>query len=389
MTDIESLFEDDDATEGSGDYKIDPTDFADIFIVPSDWTVSTLRRELVDIVDLEPHFQRRSVWTARAKSKFIESLILGIPIPQILLAERLEVRNEFLVLDGKQRLSAIKEFFEEPSDQRDPFKLQGLEDLKEINGHSWPSLKENFPKIVRSIDAAVIRTAVIRGWRRDDVLYEIFHRLNSGSVRLSPMELRMSLIRGPFVREVIRQTADSQSLQEMLGLQKPDKRMKDVEVAIRHFAFQDFSIEYRGNLKEFLDDYCRKMNREFENGQVITEIAHLERAIKIGMTAFPIGSFSRKYLPDAGKFEGSFNRAIFDVLGGSLSDHRLQKVVEEDPQKFLDLYKSIFSNSSFVRAVESTTKSIVATKYRFSTWYERIQKEYGILLRLPLIKDNA
>ena len=199
MSELEGLFEDDEATEGGDDYVITSADFEDIFVIPSDWTVSTLRQELVDIVDLEPHFQRRSVWTTRAKSKFIESLVLGIPIPQILLAERQEERNQFLVLDGKQRLSSIKEFFDGVTEDGTTFKLQGLDDLKELNGESWQSIREGRPQIARAIDAAAIRTAVIRGWRRDDVLYEIFHRLNSGSVRLSPMELRMSLIRGPFV----------------------------------------------------------------------------------------------------------------------------------------------------------------------------------------------
>ena len=388
MSDYQNLFEDDEGTEGSGDYKIDPSDFADIFVVPSDWTVSTLRSELVDIVDLEPHFQRRSVWTARAKSKFIESLILGIPIPQILLAERKDEKNKFLVLDGKQRLSAIKEFFD-TSGQHGVFKLQGLDDLTELNGESWLSLKESRPKFTRAIDAAVIRTAVIRGWKRDDVLYEIFHRLNSGSVRLSPMELRMSLIRGPFVREAIKQTAECQNLQRMLGLKNPDKRMKDVEVAIRHFAFQDFSIEYRGNLKEFLDGYCRKMNIKFEVDQEIKEIAPLENLISVGLTVFPEGTFSKKYVVEKDRFEGSFNRAVFDVLGGSLASKEVQQVAKNDPDKFLQVYKSVFGNSSFVRSVESTTKSITATKYRYVTWYGLIRKEFGCDLRLPIIKDNA
>ena len=388
MSDFETLFDEDEGTEGSSDYKIDPSDFAEIFVVPSDWTVSTLRSELVDIVDLEPHFQRRSVWTARAKSKFIESLILGIPIPQILLAEKRDERNKFLVLDGKQRLSAIKEFFD-TSGEHGVFKLQGLDDLTELNGQSWLSLKESHPKLVRAIDAAVIRTAVIRGWQRDDVLYEIFHRLNSGSVRLSPMELRMSLIRGPFVREAIRQTAECQNLQKMLGLKNPDKRMKDVEVAIRHFAFQDFSIEYRGNLKDFLDAYCRKMNIEFGIGQEIKEIEKLEKLISAGLSIFPEGTFSKKYVPEKDRFEGSFNRAVFDVLGGSLASEEVRRAATDDCDKFLEVYKSAFDNTSFVRAVESTTKSITATKYRYVTWYGLIKKEFGCDLRLPLIKESA
>ncbi|MBL6427359.1 MAG: DUF262 domain-containing protein [Maritimibacter sp.] len=388
MSELDGLFEEDESAEGGDDYQIAPSDFEDIFVIPSDWTVSTLRQELVDIVDLEPHFQRRSVWTARAKSKFIESLVLGIPIPQILLAERQEERNQFLVLDGKQRLSSIKEFFDGVNEDGAPFKLQGLDDLKELNGQSWQSIKEDKPQIARAIDAAAIRTAVIRGWRRDDVLYEIFHRLNSGSVRLSPMELRMSLIRGPFVREVIRQTTECANLQKMLGLKKPDKRMKDVEVAIRHFAFQSFEIEYRGNLKEFLDEYCRHKNRSFEVGQVIEPVQALEKLIAESLPLFEDKTFSRKFVPETGHFEGSFNRAIFDVLGGSLANQEFRNAALEDVDKFRSMYQSAFENSSFVRSVESTTKSITATKYRFTYWYEKIKKEYGLQLRVPLIKKN-
>lgn len=388
MSDIEDLFDEDDSSENSDDFKITASDFSDIYIIPSDWTVSTLRRELVDIVDLAPYFQRRSVWTAKAKSKFIESLILGIPIPQILLAERLEERNQFLVLDGKQRLSAIKEFFEGRYDDGTIFKLQGLDDLTELNGETWETIKHRHLRVARAIEAAAIRTGVIRGWRRDDVLYEIFHRLNSGSVKLSPMELRMSLIRGPFVREVIRQTASCPNLQTMLGLRRPDKRMKDVEVAIRHFAFQDHSICYQGNLKQFLDDYCRKMNGHYLIDQRIGEIDDLEEAIRVGMSVFPSGTFSKKFYSKTERFEGAFNRAIFDVLGGSLADIRVQEEALRDPARFQDLFKSAFNSTSFVRAVESTTKSIAATKYRFAVWYGLIKDQYGIELRLPLIKSN-
>lgn len=389
MNPQETLFDDEDDTEGGSDYKVTPSDFSDIFVIPSDWTVSTLRRELVEIIDLEPHFQRRSVWTVRAKSKFIESLILGIPIPQILLAERLHTRNEFLVLDGKQRLSAIAEFFSEPTGSTAPFRLQGLDDLTYLNGKSWEDLKNGYTTEARAIEAASIRTAVIRGWQRDDVLYEIFHRLNSGSVKLSPMELRMSLIRGPFVREVINQTAGCTNLQAMLGLQQPDKRMKDVEVAIRHLAFQDFSIEYAGNLKDFLDDFCRKMNGKYTVGQKIDGVAELESMVSVGLKIFEKGSFSRKYIPESDQFEGAFNRAIFDVLGGSLANAPLRAAAFADHARFLDLYKRMFSNNSFVRSIESTTKSISATKYRFSVWYSAIEKEYGISIPLPLMKDNA
>ena len=72
-----------------------------------------------------------------------------------------------------------------------------------------------------------------------------------------------------------------------------------------------------------------------------------------------------------------------------IASEEVQKAAQGDPGKFFYVYKSVFENSSFVRAIESTTKSITATKYRYVTWYSLIKNEFGISLRLPVIKDNA
>lgn len=383
--DLEQFMEEDPSSENSEDYRLSPKDFLDTFIIPSDWTVSTLRRELTDIVDLSPHFQRRSVWSKKAKSRFIESLVLGIPIPQILLAEDQNTKNKFLVLDGKQRLSAIKEFFEERFDDGTKFSLQGLNDVEEINGLTWSELKQSFPEYARALEASSIRTAVIRGWKRDDVLYEIFYRLNSGSVALSPMELRMSLIRGPFVREVILQTSEITSIQTMLGLKTSDKRMKDVEVAIRHMAFQDRRIPYRGNLKVFLDDYCKLRNENFQEGESILELSVLDEAIKSGLKSFPDKTFSRKYIGGLRRYERPFNRAIFDVLGGSLSSPEVREASEKSPGELEYMFQQACENRDFIRFIEATTKTVEATEGRFRIWYKLIHRHFGISLDMPNI----
>ena len=137
-----------------------------------------------------------------------------------------------------------------------------------------------------------------------------------------------------------------------------------------------------------MDDYCRFKNRSFEVGQVIEPVQHLEKLIEESLALFEEKTFSRKFVPETEKFEGSFNRAIFDVLGGSLENQEFRKAALEDIDKFRSMYRTAFENSSFVRSVESTTKSISATKYRFTYWYERIEKEYGLALRVPLIKKN-
>lgn len=376
----------DEATEGSDDYRVTPEDFADLFVIPSDWTVSTLRGELDEIVDLDPAFQRRSVWSVPAKSKFIESLILGIPIPQILMAESREQRNYYLVLDGKQRLLTIMEFFQNKLSDGTPFRLTGLADLPHLNGKDWDIIATQHPKDARAIDAAQIRTAIIRGWRNDNILYEIFHRLNSGSVRLSPMELRMALIRGPFIASVIRKTSDEASIQTLLGLKGPDKRMKDVEIAIRHMAFCDNRVSYNGNLKDFLDHYCRLRNADYvKNGENLSDLDDLNTAVETGLNEFGHKHFSRRYLPEEGRFDRPFNRAAFDVLAGSLVNSEIQKAVRANPGSLVDLWKKACSNDNFRRSIETTTKSIDATRGRFTTWYGLVKDQYGIDLKVPAI----
>ncbi|MBN7786924.1 DUF262 domain-containing protein [Ponticoccus gilvus] len=369
----QDFFDDDPSAEGGDDFRVSPKDFEETYIIPVDWTVSTLRRELDRVIDLSPAFQRRSVWSKKSKSRFIESLILGIPIPQILLAEESEERNSYLVLDGKQRLSTIREFFEGKFEDGSPFKLQGLDDMEELNGKTWRDLEHHHPREARAIEACSIRTAIIRGWRNEDVLYEIFYRLNSGSVSLSPMELRMSLIRGPFVRDVIRQSSECENLQKALNLRSADKRMKDVEIAVRFMAFHDRSVPYKGNLKVFLDEYCKLRNKDFEENQKIEELDTLELAIRCGLKEFSTKNFSRKFLPKERRYERPFNRAIFDCLGGSLASPDVREYVESTPGEMKTAFESTCENPEFVRHIEATTKTIEATKGRFEIWYDQVE----------------
>lgn len=388
MVNLDDLLDYEEGTEGSDDYRVTPEDFANLFVIPSDWTVSTLRGEMDEIVDLDPAFQRRSVWSVAAKSKFIESLILGIPIPQILLAESREKRNYYLVLDGKQRLLTIKEFFQNKLSDGARFRLSGLTDLPHLNRKTWEDIAADYPRDARAIEAAQIRTAIIRGWSNDNILYEIFHRLNSGSVRLSPMELRMALIRGPFIASVIQKTSEEPAIQEMLGLKLPDKRMNDVEIAIRHMAFADRRVSYSGNLKDFLDNFCKLKNADFaEHENDLTALDRLNTAVSVGLEAFTTNHFSRRYLPEQDKFDRPFNRAAFDVLAGSLVNSDVQHRVRKMPNDIVNLWKRACENSEFRRSIETTTKSIEATRFRFTFWYGLIKDEYAIDLNIPAIAD--
>jgi len=389
MNPEEDNFEYEESAEGSDDYAVTPDDFKELFVIPSDWIVATLKSSLGSIIDLEPDFQRRGVWSQKAKSKFIESLALGIPIPQILLAESKDRRGEYLVLDGKQRLLAMQEFFGVDNTEMKTFSIEGLTDLKELNGLTWLDVQKQIPQVARAIDTATIRTVVIRGWSNDNVLYEIFHRLNSGSVGLSPMELRMALVRGPFVRSLIKEASYPSAIHRLLNLTTPDKRMKDVEIVLRYLAFSDGRVQYRGNLKDFLDDYCRLKNKEFRFEDLRANLEKLDTVVSVGLDVFPSNTFGHKYIPTQDRFEGVLNRAVLDVLVASLTVEPLSKQVLQSPSEFVDLFKSACSDPKFMKSVESTTKSVEATNTRFRIWYELIKRAYGIEIKMPNIVNAS
>jgi len=382
MQDLFDDFEDLEPTEETSDFALNSESFSDLVIAPADWTINTLYSLIGKQIDLDPDFQRRNVWARHAKSRFIESLFLGIPIPQILLSSKPNQKNSFLVLDGKQRLLTIKEFLE------DDLKLQGLRVLKEIEGCKWSDLI-NDPQWADRFLNETQRTAVIRNWRSEKVLYEIFFRLNSGSVKLSPMELRMSLHPGKFLSYVIDWTETISPLHELLSKKVADPRMNDVELAVRFLGFHRREVTYRGDLKSFLDETSITLNDLFERNAVAEasvkkQLGEMLEAISAGMQIFKPKQFCRKVV--RGVFENRFNRAVFDVQVGALTDSTLRQAAKSSPDRFLSAYLEASKDDRFVNSVETSTKTTEATRIRFSVFYDAIFSEFGIRLQVPDIQ---
>ena len=123
---------DSDNVETEGDFGATVSEFRSLSLSASDWTVETLFRQIEKgNIEISPGFQRRAVWEEKKKSAFIESLILGIPVPQIVIAQRKGARGKYLVLDGKQRLLSIIGFYNNEYGVRDS------ELIKEIKGETY------------------------------------------------------------------------------------------------------------------------------------------------------------------------------------------------------------------------------------------------------------
>jgi hypothetical protein len=206
----------------------------------TDWTTETVVSQLSrGNIQLNPRFQRRDAWKRDRKSRFIESLIVGLPIPQIVLAESKKDRGKFIVLDGKQRLLAILQYWGLGEGVNNSYALTGLTLRGDLKRKTFKQLSSD-PELEADFNALTnqsVRTVVIRNWKDTNFLHTVFLRLNTGSVTLSPQELRQALLPGPFTDFVDEAAANSEGLKRLLGLAEPDPRMRDIEVLTRFLAF--------------------------------------------------------------------------------------------------------------------------------------------------------
>jgi hypothetical protein len=317
-----SFFDEDEDQEiesTDGKRRSELEEIAGIVVSGADWTTETILNQLVrENIKLNPRFQRRDAWDVTRKSRFIESLILGFPIPQIVLATDEKERGKFIVLDGKQRLLTILQFYGRSETPNNAFSLKNLEFRPELNNQTYEGLQSNLfsSSELDNLDNQTIRTTLIRNWHSESFLYKIFLRLNVESTPLSPQELRQALHPGPFIDFLDDRSINSQALRKILKSKNPDFRMRDVELLLRYVAFHYFISEYRGNLKASLDMTCKVLNKNWEkqSDDIQNTINQFEEAVQTTINIFGEKNLSRMWLTKNKTYRPQFNRAILDVM---------------------------------------------------------------------------
>jgi hypothetical protein len=357
----------------------------------TDWTVETvlsqLRRKNIDM----PPFQRRDAWTKRRKSRYIESLILRLPIPQIILAERKDKRGSFLVLDGKQRLLSLMQFIGlDEGSENNKFRLQGLEVLTGLNRKTFEELQKD-PSMASELNQfnnETIRSVVVRNWPSASFLQLLFVRLNSETLPLSPQELRQALFPGEFVKYIDQASLESKALKTLLGIEEPDKRMRDVEILVRYLAFAFFLPHHEGNLREFLDYTCKKLNEDWEEREpgIKNQLGRFESAVKVGIEIFGSDAIGRRWTIEEG-FSARLNKAILDIQLFYFMDDKIGKQSVTRKESVIKAFKSLcLESEDFRNSIEATTKSIGATHTRLSLWGFKLKEALSLDFNIPTLK---
>ncbi|MCT1394389.1 MULTISPECIES: DUF262 domain-containing protein [Microbacterium] len=291
-------------------------------------------------------FQRRRVWSRNQMDRFIESLLLGFPVPGIFLVE--QPGKKYLVLDGQQRLTTLAGFY------ADKFRLSNVEN--EFEGLTYSGLSDEQR---RSLDDTFIQAVIIRAPGSVDEyesVYQIFERLNSGGTNLQPHEIRVALYGGQLV-DAIRELNDDADWRSLYG--NKNARLKDQELILRVLALSVSSDEYAAPLKSFLNEFLAKhrkgqgldigsLTQRFRSSALILNNA-------LGRRAFRLGT--------------QVNAAILDSVFVGVMERLMSPGWEGiDTAIWLDAYEALIADEDYLQAVTKATanEESVSTRLRLA-----------------------
>lgn len=364
-----------------------------LVVFSRDWTVETIVRQIDrGNIELNPKFQRRNAWNDEKRSKLIESLLIGVPVPEIVLAEDREKKGSFIVIDGKQRLLSVAGYTNSDKFQFwDSPKLRSLKTLKDLNGKGFDELTEDGKEsdIQRELLNADIRCTIISNYADVGVLYDIFYRLNAASVPLSSQELRQVLNRGPFADFIIESTNTIIPLHRVLRLDGPDARLRDAEILLRFIAFTLYGKEYDGNLMPFLDAAMAKINKNWDtiSRDIETIFNDFNTATNIMLDIFPQNKVGRKF--NLTGWESRFNRALYEVQVYYFARCKDTDIASKKDNIVSAFEELCSKNSDFRSSIETSTKNIDRYFTRFSLFQSMINATLGISINdIPVVVER-
>ncbi len=324
-----------------------------------DFSVSTIFEYLESSAIRVPEYQRKYIWTGSKPSRLIESLVIQCPIPVIYLNRAHDETLE--VIDGNQRFTSIRRFL------RDEYSLKGLTAFPELLSLTYSQLE---PRIQRHILNRTLRCIIIEKETHPQIKFDVFERLNSGSMPLSAQELRNGIYHGPFMKR-LQKIASGKTFAKQTGLAN-DQRMKREELVLRFLALSDGWRGYKKPLGSFLNKYS-----ETNRSASVERLAKLERAFHnaVGVAAeiFGDSAFRLEATTKNGKVVKKFNAAYFDAISVgihewiSVKDREISLALRKSiTRKIGDLIvsdeflKQVLRATSDETAVKSRIKAVVA-----------------------------
>ena len=267
---------------------------------------------------IQPEYQRLFRWSNEQRSRLIESILLRLPIPPIFLIENQDGVLE--LIDGLQRTSSVLQFLDHQSINQEELILAGCDILKDINGMKF----DDFNTSIRlGLKRTPIRAVIIKKSGDDYVKYEMFKRLNTGGSLLSSQEIRncsSRMIAGgaEFYSKLQALAANVDFKTATARIPEPDLEQRaDEELVLRYFAVRSYRNDFKGNVKEWLDNFMEAML--FGHINVIDDSQEFGEFFAFISDTFGDAAFSRSRDGQAfGRLAPAYFEAVVGALAGNL-----------------------------------------------------------------------
>ena len=323
-----------------------------------DFDVAGIVRRLNEEDITIPDWQRSFVWPIKTASSFVESLLLGLPVPGVFMGTDPDTRQLY-VIDGQQRLRTLQGFYQgnfpNPNNINSPFQLAHVVDR--FKGLTYKDLRDADR---RSLDNSLIHATIVRQEepKDDDTsMHQIFKRLNSGGRQVNPHEIRCAVSQGMLINR-IKELNENEDWRKIVGA--PSPRLKDQELILRFMAFLHEGQHYTRTMSEFLDVFAHT-NRCPDDAWIRNTSKLFEETV----TAFAQAKGRKSFRLTDGRV---VNAAVFDSLSVGLAKRIATTGVLED--KFVrEVHDQLINDNTYLKYVTQATSddASVASRLKMTT----------------------
>lgn len=327
--------------------------------IPSDVNITQTPTNISNIMDrleneeydLTPAFQRHGgLWNGEKQSQLIESLMLKIPLPAFYFDASRE--DKWVVIDGLQRLTAFQNYLVgnlQEDGSRKKCTFEGMQYLTDFNGKTFDDLPRQYIRRIK--ESSIVAYTVIKG-TPDEIVFNIFQRINTGGIQLNDQEIRQALYSGKGT-DLIKELSERQEFKEATQFAVKPDRMLDREYVLRFISFTelDYKREYKGNIDNFLIKGLKRANNFGKSD--VTRVT--DQFVKVmNVCKFVFGKYAfRKYNKNFRR--GPINKAIFEIWAicfNELDDNQLERI-KEMKDEFVIKFGDLLANVEFATALKA------------------------------------
>lgn len=306
---------------------------------------------------IDPAYQRNFVWKPEQMSRFIESILLGFPLPPFYVNQTVE--NKLVIIDGLQRTTTLHRFV------KNEFALEGLKTLPDINGKEFSELPESYQA---KIEDKNIQLYILKPSTPIEVVYELFDRINTGGTQLEAQEVRNGIFLGK-ATDLLAELAAEDYFRKAIDNGVSPKRMKDREVVLRYLAFKifDYQKDYQGDLGEFLESAMKKINTNMGEEEIEMLKQDFKRVMKLTYEFFGNRNFRFPVFDKAGNqtTRGFINTSMLESVSYFFSINS-DEFLKKHKAQIIQNFETLINHKEYREATRTSTGSKANVMTRFT-----------------------